>query len=987
MARASGRSCFAILVVTVALGVAAPAHAGVFDDLMRWVMEKMMASAKASPQAKALMADIERYRAESGAMEPGKAVDAWLALYDRARKLDGDGYLLWDAAVEGPLGAGSMLASLPPPAAWPALREAAKARVQKKPKDIDALGLRLVTELLAADRAAAAVTLAEIEGHAKTREAADPLRASAAVVRAEIALLYGSKEEIAATFVASLNGYTREMQSEVEVPDLVGLVGEAKAAVILREALAKPAKLRVPEGAQTRVLARRIALEQVANLAAPQWPLVDTLDAGPLYEALDKRFKPGAPGGPTSSGYDYRKTEADRYYFLYLVVKGRNAEAEKAMERLSGRNALYLPKQEIEALRRGGYHEALHGFLHALLERRPEMNAWEVYTREAASLGKSAQALALVEKQLKRKDLALDLLVELRFRRVNALLAADKLEPAIAELRELLAAPPHRDEKTLHTRTDGAVRLAGLGRVLERPELTAQGLAFASAMLALPTDRESGWRRGEILRKVMAEQRRAGRADEALALANAELARKRDGGGMSYSLVEHEVRVAVAEVAGIHGQAKRYKEVVALLDESPKWGAADLRGLLAVKDSLGVPVALTAARALAETGRKPQALAAVHALVDALPGHDPAYELLVELDPDAHAFLNRVYAADQFEERPLVWKAILFTRAGRWLEAESLIRQAIVIDPSDGEEGPNDRMRAYAVLAEVLEAKGAKAPAATFRGAVRAIRISERTDELHSLGLYERAFAGYREALKQFADAYCIQSRLAIRLMEQGRREEAFEHYRRAYELMPSSFGRVESHCFGCESVFQGAAQQSLAEKVFRQLLAKDPKKPQISYLLGYLNKERGRYPDALKYFGNSVRLDPQYLNAWKHLHELGKHFYVAPRERDRARLKLLELDPRQRHVRYELDSVGDLAGLWRAVSEVYRPAEAAPLYPLRKSAEAVDAQMAKVPETMRAHMGRFEMGAEKGMPVPRPSAALGQHKLMKASIHLVDAE
>jgi len=99
-------------------------------------------------------------------------------------------------------------------------------------------------------------------------------------------------------------------------------------------------------------------------------------------------------------------------------------------------------------------------------------------------------------------------------------------------------------------------------------------------------------------------------------------------------------------------------------------------------------------------------------------------------------------------------------------------------------------MRAYAVLAGVLEAKGAIAPAALFRRAVNAIRISERSDEFHRLGLYERAFAGYREALEQFADAYCIQSRLAVRLMEQGRREEAFEHYRRAYELMPASFGR-----------------------------------------------------------------------------------------------------------------------------------------------------------------------------------------------------
>lgn len=57
-----------------------------------------------------------------------------------------------------------------------------------------------------------------------------------------------------------------------------------------------------------------------------------------------------------------------------------------------------------------------------------------------------------------------------------------------------------------------------------------------------------------------------------------------------------------------------------------------------------------------------------------------------------------------------------------------------------------------------------------FRGAVRGIRISERTDEPHGLGLYERALAGYRQVLGQFADAYCIQSRLAVWLMERWSR-------------------------------------------------------------------------------------------------------------------------------------------------------------------------------------------------------------------------
>lgn len=300
-------------------------------------------------------------------------------------------------------------------------------------------------------------------------------------------------------------------------------------------------------------------------------------------------------------------------------------------------------------------------------------------------------------------------------------------------------------------------------------------------------------------------------------------------------------------------------------------------------------------------------------------------------------------------------------------------------------------MRAYAVLAEVLEAQGTRDQAALFRRAVNAIRLSERSDELHRVGLYQRAFAGYRAALEQFADAYCIQSRLAIRLMEQGEREQAFQHYRRAYELMPASFGRVESHCFGCESVFQGEQQKSLAERVFGEMLAKDPKKSQIHYLLGYLQKERKHYPEAVKRFGTAVELDPEYLNAWKHLHELATCTYVAPPVRDHARLKLVELDPRQRHVRYEIDSVGDFARLWRTVERAYEANRPAPggtqLYPLPKSAAAVDEAQRNLPEMVRATMSDYDYSSYgKAQPPRTPQGVMGGHRLIRASARVVAA-
>jgi tetratricopeptide (TPR) repeat protein len=452
-------------------------------------------------------------------------------------------------------------------------------------------------------------------------------------------------------------------------------------------------------------------------------------------------------------------------------------------------------------------------------------------------------------------------------------------------------------------------------------------------------------------------------------------------------------RTALIELAALHGSAGRHKEVVALLDESTQWGVGDLATVLTEKDALGVPMGLIAARALAETGNAAAAVEIARALVEALPGYDPAYELLVELDKEALGYLKTVYARDRFEERPLIWMAILLHRQGRALEAEALIRQAIVIDPSDGEEGPTDRMRAYAVLAEILEAKGEKGAAQGFRNAVKAIRISERSDELHKLGLYERAFAGYREALGHFSDAYCVQSRLAVRLYEQGRRTEALEHYRRAYELMPASFGRVESHCFGCESVFQGPEQQRVAEQVFNGFLSKEPNKPQVHYLLGYLEKERGLHGEALKRFNTAVSLDPEYLNAWKHLHELAAHVYVEPRARDAVRMKLLELDPAQRHVRYDLADVGDLVGLWRAVesanASAQKPAAAKGLYALRASAAAHEAMLAKLPEGQRSQMQMIQSfmaagASERSLPTTRQ--ALARHNLVSGTAPLLGA-
>jgi tetratricopeptide (TPR) repeat protein len=179
-------------------------------------------------------------------------------------------------------------------------------------------------------------------------------------------------------------------------------------------------------------------------------------------------------------------------------------------------------------------------------------------------------------------------------------------------------------------------------------------------------------------------------------------------------------------------------------------------------------------------------------------------------------------------------------------------------------------------------------------------------------GLLKRAIKMYEDSLTHFADAYCIQSRLAIQMSALGMNEQAELHYRRAYELMPDSFGRVESHCFGCERAFDGERAQDIAEKVFTKIAAERPDKPQVHYLLGYLREEQEKFNAASSNYFTAVKLDPDYLNAWVRIEGISENVLMPAQQRDEVAFNILRLDPFQRHANPRFAGVSDLAGLWR---------------------------------------------------------------------------
>ena len=168
---------------------------------------------------------------------------------------------------------------------------------------------------------------------------------------------------------------------------------------------------------------------------------------------------------------------------------------------------------------------------------------------------------------------------------------------------------------------------------------------------------------------------------------------------------------------------------------------------------------MEAARAFQKTVRPEAALRLVNAYLDQHGGEDLAYALLLELTPPdrAETRLDEIFRGDGFEERPLIWRAVLQLSQDRLDEAERSARQAISIDPFDGRTGPRrPDARLRAVLGDILERKGDPEKAAQTRRAVQAIRLAEDGDQFHSAGLLPRAAALYEKALGLFADAYCI---------------------------------------------------------------------------------------------------------------------------------------------------------------------------------------------------------------------------------------
>jgi tetratricopeptide (TPR) repeat protein len=983
-------------------------------------------------------ADALRFSESVATLEPFGAARGWLALFDRFDALEIGPQDRVAKRGQAGMPQSILLGNLPPPPAWPALAQAIKER--PAPDSLKArreIGLRMLGAALTADQADLARQVRDLESmllKADSRAARDLLQICRSIDDAMLdlsddpeAILAGAERKLIAAERAGDRSYRG-----VAIPDLVALIGEEKAAPILKRALVSKASTIEFEGASTLALARKLALVHVEDLQIPRWELAVDIGAYELYEALDKKFSQTGAAKAESiddalAGLEFsrvasegRKGEASTYYLMSLIARGRVEEAARFAEHAASDSTKFrLASSAVTSLERAGYVRAIDDFLHELLSRNAKLPFWNIYFRAAAKAGTTDRMLTLARTVAADPNSAN--VRSIRNNLVTALLAADKVDEAISELRILIGSNQGKaraasigdmefaDEDSIAGEAPSLL-LAHLGVLFDRGEWLDEGLKSWSKEPTTSTSRNYMAEVNESRR--MALLRAAGRFAEyerEIVAQLVQLKRAPSGSGVAAYFSPHPSQAALALLLGLYHDTGRHADVIALLEKSPDWGHADLAGLgrsrygspSTIAEDLGgrrhlvaghvgrIPIATTAASALMQAGRRVEARRITEYLLEQTPEDDRVYELLVALDGnDAIPRLDRIFAEDPFQERPLIWKAQLLLKAERLEEAEKVARQAVAIDPSDGEQGKGDRMRVYAVLADIREARGDAKEGGILRGALRAIRLSERADDFFAAGLLTRAVAMYQESLQQFTDAYCIQSRLAVQLSDLGQHELAAVHYQKAFELMPDSFGRIESHCFGCERTFDSAPAQTVAERVFTRLVQENPKKPQVHYLLGYLRKQQGQGKESVPHFRRAVQLDPDYLNAWVRLREIAREYRLPATERDEIAFQIHRLDPRRRHADPGLETVGDLVRLWNATAKPLpkkqRPTE---LMALPASREAVEKRKAAGSRDDIYGWNQDESDDEE-LGVQGPHSALASQKLVAAiSLLLMSAD
>jgi protein O-mannosyl-transferase len=200
-------------------------------------------------------------------------------------------------------------------------------------------------------------------------------------------------------------------------------------------------------------------------------------------------------------------------------------------------------------------------------------------------------------------------------------------------------------------------------------------------------------------------------------------------------------------------------------------------------------------------------------------------------------------------------KGDILCREGHMSAALVELERAVKADPN------YDTM--HRSLARALKKQGREAEAE--RQYREAIRCDPTAGENHlELGAIlagqnrlEEAIAQYRIALALASDA-AAENALGSALQQQGKDNEALEHYAAAVRLKP---GMAQAQCNLGAILFE-RGQMAEAAQYFLRALKAQPDLAEAHYNLGDVLVRQGRFDDAEEHYTEAVRLKPDYADA-----------------------------------------------------------------------------------------------------------------------------
>lgn len=760
-----------------------------------------------SDQARArdLLRRLDSYA--SGGRAAADAPTGWFALYADYRALPKEARALTDPRVGRSLGILSLIALLPDPANWPAMRDEAGRRASQLAAKSDAhdeymstLALNLLFDSLLNDTAAQARTLDALHAAAavapkERKEQAEPILDE---WRRYLVVEAGSVDPTI-EFKRRLDEASPDADCCINLDSLVGRAGAVRARAFLEHALfERNIQLGFYGNDGTLELGQRLALQQPSRLARVQWGLVGGARALEVFYAMamlaDCRQRICMQA--TTPDFDRALALAPRFVrarlLRPLIEVGEDAHAERLLLEASdpGMVAFALSETWQSMVDNGQGRRALD-FARFFFGRHTTTPYWSSLQAFGLAtdqrLAKPAYAL-LAAAPLDTADLEATRMLLTRSI-VSEPNTRDEIAETALRLQQRLALPSAHEqsgyslEDPLLARAAAAIQLADLGLLERRDEWRNQGLTAVEDLLvqtriaAYEEDYRGDYTRNQTLTDTVRLLRQSNRLadaeqlllDEFSAIGAACRAMDLDGCRDRFASQYHgrdtdtPARLLMALYAGAGGS----DDARALADRYPLWQADDAARLaVGARCECGVHPGIAVADSLVAAGETGRAVDLLNAI---LRGPDAT--------PDAARLFGRVAGSSGIstilqnlaQERGMRYAMAAFAAwgAGEKMRARDfamIARGETLYAPWRGELD--------ALLADVAMSEGDRAAAARWRDGTKAHSLALRAARYEQLGVTAQARALYARALERQQPGDCIESGMLDLARKRGDRAE-----------------------------------------------------------------------------------------------------------------------------------------------------------------------------------------------------------------------